>query len=648
METKKPESKPTNWIWWIVIAVLLAWTIFSFIPPTRPEASIPYTTFVDQVRQGNVTNVRIQGSEITGKLAKPLLWPPPTPGATPASPPVTPQSYSDFVTTFPDVVGDTSLLPLLESQKVVVDVAAPPNQLVAVLLTNVLPIVLLVVIMVWLGRRMMQGVGGGGSVLNFGRSQPRVQTGNQSNVTFKDVAGAEEAKSDLQEVVGFLRDPDKYHKLGARIPKGVLLIGPPGTGKTLLARAVAGEAHVPFFSISASEFVEMFVGVGASRVRDLFDRAKNNAPSIVFIDELDAVGRRRGAGLGTVNDEREQTLNQLLVEMDGFDERHEVIILAATNRPDVLDPALLRPGRFDRQVTVGLPDRPGREAILHIHTRGLPLAPDVDLKILAATTTGFSGADLANLANEAALIAAGHNHQQVDLADFEEAVDKVVLGGARSILLSDEDKRIVAYHEGGHAVVAWFVPQADPVLKVTIIPRGQALGVTEQLPGADRYNYGLQYLLARLTVMMAGRSSEEIALGEITTGAEQDLSEATRLARRMVTRWGMGSLGPVVLQGDEQQPFLGYELSQGREGSEATAARIDEDVRRLLDGGHEAARKILLRERQRLDALVAALLHEETVNQDHLTRILGPRPEPGPEAGTSPSTAPASATQAGA
>jgi len=492
------------------------------------------------------------------------------------------------------------------------------------LLTDGLPVLLLVLVLVWMGRRAAQSQAG---IFGFGRSQARRHVTDRPEVTFDDVAGADEAKADLQEVVDFLRRPQKYHDLGARIPRGVLLVGPPGTGKTLLARAVAGEAGVPFFSISASEFVEMFVGVGASRVRDLFAQAKAAAPAIVFIDELDAVGRRRGAGVGTVNDEREQTLNQLLVEMDGFDERQEVIVLAATNRSDVLDPALLRPGRFDRQVVVGLPDRQGREGILRIHTRHLHLAPDVDLGLLARTTTGFSGADLANLCNEAALIAARHNHSQVIMADFEEAVDKVLLGGVRPLLLDAHERRVVAYHEAGHALVAWLTPAADPVHKVTIIPHGQALGVTEQMPGEDHYNYSRAYLLARLAVMLGGRTAEEIALGDVTTGAENDLVEATRLARHMVTRWGMGSLGLVAFQAEAEQPFLGYELSQGRDYSEATAARVDQDVQELLEERHEAVRRLLTAQRDPLDRLVQTLLQEETIDHGTLARILGPRPE---------------------
>jgi cell division protease FtsH len=394
-----------------------------------------------------------------------------------------------------------------------------------------------------------------------------------------------------------------------------------------MARAVAGEAGVPFLSLSASEFVQMFVGVGASRVRDLFAQAKQVAPAIVFIDELDAVGRRRGAGVGTVNDEREQTLNQLLVEMDGFDERHEIIVLAATNRPDVLDPALLRPGRFDRQVSVELPDRRGREAILRIHTKHLPLSQEVDLGTLARSTTGFSGADLANLCNEAALSAAKHSHGQVTAADFEEALDKVMLGSVRSVLLDAHDQRVVAYHEAGHALVAWRLPEADPVRRVTIVPHGRALGVTEQLPGEDRYNYSREYLLARLAVLLGGRTAEELVIGDVTTGAENDLVEATHLARRMVTRWGMGSLGPMAFQADEQQPFLGYSLAQGRDYSEDTAARIDQDVRKILEERQELVRRLLSDSRDKLDRLVQKLLQEETVAEDVLLPILGPRPE---------------------
>jgi cell division protease FtsH len=629
-----PPKPRISWIWWLVLIGLTIWNIWTFWPVSRPEVTLPYSAFLAQVRADNVTHIKISGSEISGTFARPVIWPQPTPGSTsaaatqptptsPAQPTATPQPYTAFVTTFPESIGDPSLMPLLAGHSVVVDVTPPPNPILSALLANGLPLLLLVVVMVWMGRQATQSQSG---IFSFGRSKARRHTADHPNVTFKDVAGADEAKTDLQEVVEFLREPKKYHDLGARIPRGVLLVGPPGTGKTLMARAVAGEADVPFFNISASEFVEMFVGVGASRVRDLFEQAKAAAPSIVFIDEMDAVGRRRGAGLGTVNDEREQTLNQLLVEMDGFDDRHEVIILAATNRPDVLDPALLRPGRFDRQVMVGLADRQGRQGILHIHTQNLRLAPDVDLGLLARTTTGFSGADLANLCNEAALVAARHNHDLVTMADFEEALDKVLLGEVRPMLMDDHDRRVVAYHEAGHALVAWLTPSADPVHKVTIIPHGRALGVTEQVPGDDHYNYSREYLLARLAVMLGGRTAEEIAIGDMTTGAENDLVEATRLARRMVTRWGMGSLGPVAFQADDQQPFLGYELTQGRDFSEATAARVDQDIQRLLQGQHEAVRNVLTGARDKLDRLVDALLHDETIDQDDLARILGPRP----------------------
>jgi len=619
-----------GWVWWVVLVFLIAWNVGLFKLGQPSEVDIPYSTFVAQVQAGNVKQVQIVGNEISGTFAQGISMPEsgstvvPTPSDSPQSTPVPATLYTGFRTTFPETVGDSTLMSLLEAHGVVVNVAPSPSPWLTVLVSNGLPLLLLVGVMVWMGRRAAQNQNG---LFGFGRTQARRYTGDRPQVTFEDVAGADEVKAELQEVVHFLRHPVKYHEVGARIPRGILVVGPPGTGKTLMARAVAGEAEVPFFSLSASEFVEMFVGVGASRVRDLFAQAKLMAPAIVFIDELDAVGRRRGAGLGTVNDEREQTLNQLLVEMDGFDERHEVIVLAATNRPDVLDPALLRPGRFDRQVTVGLPDRQGREGILRIHTRDLHLAPDVELGILARTTTGLSGADLANLCNEAALLAARRDHGIVTMADFEEALDKVLLGGIRPLLLDEHERQVIAYHEAGHALVAWYTPDADPVHKVTIIPRGRALGVTEQMPGEDHYNYGRHYLMARLSVMLGGRVAEEIAIGDVTTGAENDLVEATRLARRMVTRWGMGNLGLLAFQADEEQPFLGYELAQGRDYSEATATRIDQEVERLLDERHDYARCLLIAGREALDGLVEALLHKETVDRDDLEQILGPRPE---------------------
>src|SRR5208282_667568 len=537
-------------------------------------------------------------------------------------------AYSEFTTTFPATVSDPGLMRLLIAHHVVVEVSSSSMPWFVEMLVTWGPLLLLFGFFYWMSNRAARSQSG---LFGFGRMRAQRYSSEQPKVTFNDVAGADEAKSELQEEVDFLRHPKKYHDLGARIPRGVLLVGAPGTGKNLMARAVAGEAGVPFFSLNASEFVEMFVGVGASRVRDLFRQAKEAAPAIVFIDELDAVGRRRGAGLGATNDEREQTLNQLLAELDGFDERLEVIILAATNRPGVLDPALLRPGRFDRQVVIGLPDREGRAGILRIHTRKLRLAADIDLAMLARTTIGMSGADLANLCNEAALTAARHNRGEVLMADFEEAQDKVRLGAAHPQLVDPGERRVVAYHESGHAVVAWLTPGADPVHKVTIVPHGQALGLTEQVPGEERHNLSYTFLKGRLAVMLGGRAAEEIAFNEVTTGAENDLVEATRLARRMVTRWGMGKLGLVAFKTDEQQPFLGYEISQGRDYSEATAARIDQEVSRLLQETHDGVRRCLTDSRERLDRLVDALLQDETVGSDQLNRILGPRLDSGSE-----------------
>ena len=621
---KTPEAPHISLFWWIVLIGLLIWNFWSLWPKSQPQVDLPYSAFIEQITKDNVKSVKIQGGDITGVFIKPITWTTATPasGIVPQPTPNPNTKYSDFHTTYPETVGDTTLLPLLDSHNVEINVTPPPSPWFAILLTNGLPLLLLVGVMIWMGRGAAKNQAG---VFNFSRSKARQYDALTPSVTFKDVAGEDEAKQELEEVVDFLSHPEKYHSIGARVPRGVLLVGPPGTGKTLLARAVAGEAGVPFYHISASEFVEMFVGVGASRVRDLFEKAKASAPAIVFIDELDAVGRRRGAGLGAVNDEREQTLNQLLVELDGFDDRHEVILVAATNRPDVLDPALLRPGRFDRQITVGLPDRRGREGILRIHTQHLQLEETVNLSLLAASTTGFSGADLANLCNEAALIAARNNHRSVEMTDFEEALDRILLGAARTVLLNDHDRKVVAYHEAGHALVAWLSPAADPVHKITIMPRGQALGVTEQVPGEDRYNYSREYLLARLSVMLGGRAAEETAIGDITTGAENDLVEATRLTRRMITRWGMGSLGPVALSADDSQPFLGYELTQGRDYSEQTAAQIDQDIQHILENRYEGVKDLLTRNRDQLDKLVQALLRDETIGQEDLIKILGER-----------------------
>ncbi|HEX9386294.1 MAG TPA: ATP-dependent zinc metalloprotease FtsH [Anaerolineales bacterium] len=616
-----------SWFWWILLIGLTIWNVMTYLNVATPQVEIPYSTFLDQVKADNISSVTITGNEITGKFIKSLVWPPATSGsasADGAQAAAGQQSYSEFATIFPDSVGDPTLLALLEQKNVQIQVENVSTPWYITLLTDGMPLLLLVLVSIWMGRQAIKSQQG---ISSFRQTRARRVLPDQPKVTFQDVAGTDEAKQDLQEVVDFLRHPQKYHDLGARIPRGVLLVGPPGTGKTLLARAVAGEADVPFFNLSASEFVEMFVGVGASRVRDLFQQAKQASPAIVFIDELDAVGRRRGAGVGAINDEREQTLNQLLVEMDGFDEHHEVIVLAATNRPDVLDPALLRPGRFDRQVVVAAPDRKGRAGILKIHTRGLRLAEDVNLDVLAGVTAGMSGADLANLCNEAALLAARLGHSKIQMRDFEMALDKIVLGDARALVMNEKDRRVIAYHEAGHAIVAWFTPEADAVHKVTIIPHGLALGVTEQVPGEDKYNFSRKDLLARLAVMVGGRVAEELAIGEITTGAENDLKEATRLARKMVARWAMTDFGLMTLDGNEELPFLGYEISQGREYSEASAARVDQEVQQLLKERYEYTRRRLMERKPALDTLVYALMEHETITQEEMERMIGPRPQ---------------------
>jgi len=489
---------------------------------------------------------------------------------------------------------------------------------------------------------------GGNKALSFGKSRARLLSAQQKKATFKDVAGSDEAKEELQEIIEFLKDPQKFQKLGGRIPKGVLLVGPPGTGKTLLARAIAGEANVPFFSISGSDFVEMFVGVGASRVRDLFEQGKKNAPCIIFIDEIDAVGRHRGAGLGGGHDEREQTLNALLVEMDGFESNEGVILIAATNRPDVLDPALLRPGRFDRRVVVARPDVKGREEILRVHTRKVPLSDDVELSIIARGTPGFSGADLANLVNEAALWAARQNRKFVAMADFEMAKDKVLMGVERkSMILSDEEKKNTAYHEAGHALVAAMTPGADPVHKVTIIPRGMALGLTMQLPEADKHTYTKEYLEGMLAVLMGGRTAEEIFLGHITTGAGNDIERATDIARNMVCEWGMSQLGPLAFGKKEEAIFLGREIAQHRDFSEDTALQIDKEVKRIVNTAYETAHSILESNRDTLDRIAQALLEREVLDANEVKMLMEgkqlpekPRTPPAPPPQAAPGTDP--------
>ena len=506
------------------------------------------------------------------------------------------------------------------------------------ILINAIPFVLLLAFWIFMMRQMQSG---GNKALSFGKSRARLHSSQQKKVTFKDVAGVEEAKEELQEIIEFLREPQKFQKLGGRIPKGVLLVGSPGTGKTLLARAIAGEANVPFFSISGSDFVEMFVGVGASRVRDLFEQGKKNAPCIVFIDEIDAVGRHRGAGLGGGHDEREQTLNQLLVEMDGFESNEGVILVAATNRPDVLDPALLRPGRFDRRVVVGRPDVKGREMILKVHTRKTPLADDVDLTVVARGTPGFAGADLANLVNEAALVAARQNRKVVTQFDFELAKDKVMMGVERkSLIISDEEKCNTAYHEGGHALVAAMIPNADPVHKVTIIPRGMALGVTMQLPLDDKHSYSKDYLESQLAILMAGRIAEEIFMKHVTTGAGNDIERATEMARKMVCEWGMSELGPLSFGKKEEQIFLGREIAQHRDFSEETAVRIDEQVKKLVMNAYDRARSIIEQYSEALVRIAEALLEREVLDGAEVKLLIDGQPlaniQPPPAAPTGP------------
>ena len=663
-----PPTRMMN-VWWIFLVLLMLWNFAGFLirPDILPVVTLPYSVFVEQVKHDNVSVVNIIGSEISGTFVHPVRWPqkrhPPAAGSTGKAPAVHPQAssqqqtgaaspggnvktplrkppagwpfnttaqlepadYDAFLTTFPESVGDPQLLPLLEAHGVQITANQPHKSWLLTAIMNVLPFALLMGFFWWMGRRAMKQQS---SIFGIRQSSARQFNSEEARESFDDVAGADAAKQQLLEEVDFLRHPDKYHSVGARIPRGVLLVGPPGTGKTLLARAVAGEAGVPFFSTSGSGFVEMFVGVGASRVRDLFEKAKETAPAILFIDELDAVGRRRGAGLGNVNDEREQTLNQLLVEMDGFDAHESVIVIAATNRADVLDPALLRPGRFDRQVFVDLPDIRGREGILRIHTRAIQLSEDVDLTVLAGITIGMSGAQLANLCNEAALIAAGKGLQEVRQADFEAALDKLVLGDVRPLALDEKTRRVIAYHESGHALVAWLTPEADPVHKVTIVPHGKALGVTEQRPGADQYNFPESYLLARLATLLGGRTAEELVFGDVTTGAENDLVEATRLARHMVTSWGMSKLGLVAYQESSQNRFLGYELGRENLLSEQRAALIDQEIHRLIETQHQFVATLLSRERGKLDQLAACLLGQESADHAKMNELLGPRPEP--------------------
>src|SRR5246500_3473118 len=594
-------------LWVIIVLLLLAlFTLFQNPGQHSTSSDISYSQLLNEVDQGRVRDVVIQGHEIRG-------------------------TYNDgrgsFQTYMPD---DNGLIERLNKNKVQIT-ARPLTDNVpwfVSLLVSWLPFIALIGVWIFLSRQMQ---GAGGKALGFGKSRAKLLTEAHGRVTFEDVAGVDEAKQDLQEIVEFLRDPGKYQRLGGRIPRGVLLVGPPGTGKTLIARAVAGEANVPFFTISGSDFVEMFVGVGASRVRDMFEQAKKNAPCIIFIDEIDAVGRHRGAGLGGGNDEREQTLNQLLVEMDGFEANEGVILIAATNRPDVLDPALLRPGRFDRQVVVPNPDVVGREQILKVHVRKVPLAPDINLKTIARGTPGFSGADLMNLVNEAALMAARRGKRLVTMIDFEYAKDKVMMGAERkSLVMTEEEKLLTAYHEGGHAIVGLNVIATDPIHKATIIPRGRALGMVMQLPERDKLSMSLEQMTSRLAIMMGGRVAEELIFGreKVTSGAASDIEQATKLARMMVTRWGLSDeLGTVAYGENQEEVFLGYSVSRQQNISESTARSIDTEIRRLVEEGYKEANDILGAYRADLETLAKGLLEFETLTGDEIKDLLlGKRP----------------------
>ena len=586
---------------WLVFGLILVFTWSYFNTAAQPIQEITYTDFVEEVRQNQVREVRIQGEEITGVYV----------GGEGVD--------GQFKTYAPE---DPELISFLRDSQVVIEVEPPEkNSYLVQFLLSWAPVMLLIGLWVFFMRQMQSG---GSKALSFGKSRARLLSEQKKKATFSDVAGADEAKAELEEIIEFLKDPQRFQKLGGKIPKGVLLMGPPGTGKTLLARAIAGEANVPFFSISGSDFVEMFVGVGASRVRDLFEQGKKHAPCIVFIDEIDAVGRHRGAGLGGGHDEREQTLNQLLVEMDGFESNDGVILIAATNRPDVLDPALLRPGRFDRQVVVSRPDVRGRAGILTVHTKDIPLANDVDLAILARGTPGFSGADLSNLANEAALFAARQHKVQVDMRDFESAKDKVMMGAERrSMVISEEEKKVTAYHEAGHALVAKLLPGTDPIHKVTIIPRGMALGVTQQLPVEEKHAYPREYLVNNLHIYMGGRAAEELIFKDPTTGAGNDIERATELARKMVCEWGMSDrMGPLAFGLKEEQIFLGREIAQHKDYSEVTAIAIDEEVKRLVNNGYEGAKSILSANVQVLHALALALVEHEELNADEISALV--------------------------
>jgi cell division protease FtsH len=603
------------WMVLVVVAVLI-WNFSTGLQGS--EQVVPFSDFLAKVENGEVDEVTITGPEIVGALKIGVD-----------------NKFRTYAPAQFEGLGN-----LLHGKNIRITAKPQTTSPWANLLYSWAPILLMIGFWIFIMRQMQSG---GNKALSFGKSRAKLSSSSQKKVTFKDVAGVDEAKEELQEIIEFLKEPQKFQKLGGRIPKGVLLMGPPGTGKTLLARAVAGEANVPFFSISGSDFVEMFVGVGASRVRDLFEQGKKNAPCIVFIDEIDAVGRHRGAGLGGGHDEREQTLNQLLVEMDGFESNEGVILVAATNRPDVLDPALLRPGRFDRRIVVNRPDVKGREGILAVHTKKIPLSDDVDIHVLARGTSGFSGADLANLVNEAALNAARYNQRTVRMLDFEFAKDKVLMGAERrSMIISEAEKKVTAVHEAGHALLAVLLPHADPIHKVTIIPRGMALGVTMQLPEDDKHNYSSEYLNDMIAILLGGRIAEEITLGGITTGAGNDLERSTELARKMTCEWGMSDqMGPLTFGKKEEQIFLGREIAQHQDYSEDTAVRIDHEVKRIVTENYSRARTVLLEQREKLERVAEELLIREVLDAEQVRKIVTGEPleEPRPAVQTPPSPA---------
>jgi len=610
-----------NIILWIVIAVVLATVVSNFSARTSATQELAYSTFLEQVKDGGIAQVTFKGDVITGIRS----------------------NGEQFLTYNPET-DNSALIGTLQKSGVTFGAAPPERQsFLMQLFISSFPILLLIAVWVYFMRQMQGGAGGRGA-MSFGKSRARLLGEDQVQVTFADVAGVDEAKEEVVEIVDFLKDPGKFQRLGGKIPRGVLMVGPPGTGKTLLARAIAGEAKVPFFTISGSDFVEMFVGVGASRVRDMFEQAKKHAPCIIFIDEIDAVGRHRGAGLGGGHDEREQTLNQLLVEMDGFEGTEGVIVIAATNRPDVLDPALLRPGRFDRQVVVPLPDVRGREQILKVHMRKLPLAEDVRPQIIARGTPGFSGADLANLVNEAALFAARANKRLVNMEEFDKAKDKIMMGAERrSLVMDEQEKKLTAYHEAGHAIVGLSVPEHDPVYKVTIIPRGRALGVTMFLPETDRYSTSKRRLESRITTLFGGRIAEEMIFGpeSVTTGASNDIERATEIARNMVTRWGLSDrLGPLTYSDETGEVFLGRSVTQHKQVSDVTAHAIDEEVRRLIESNYQRARQILETDVDKLHKMAQALIKYETIDEHQIKDIMEGR-DPRPPRDWDDSTTPA-------